>query len=225
MNNPQNFPLVLLAGGQSSRMGAPKGLVDYQGKPWLLEQLGRFKTAGGKEAVIVLGYHLERYFERIPWLRTTGNEELNPLALPVSVVVNQTPECGQFSSLQCAIAFFLKKDWSGAFILPVDVPGPQKEVYHRLSAAFTDKIDVVIPQYHSKGGHPVLLSRRFLGQLISLSLESTEARLDFQIHGLSSERVARVRVSDDQVRLNINSSSDFRDYADRKVGIRARAGH
>lgn len=225
MNNPQDFPLILLAGGQSSRMGIPKGLVDYHGKPWLLEQLGRFETAGGKEAVIVLGYHLERYFERIPWLRTTGNEELCPLNLTVSVVVNQTPECGQFSSLQCAISVILGKDQPGAFILPVDVPGPLKAVYDRLSAALIHKINVVIPQYRSKGGHPVLLSRRFLGQLISLPLESNEARLDLQIQGLSPERVARVRVSDAQVRLNINSSNDFRDYADRQVGIRLRPGH
>jgi CTP:molybdopterin cytidylyltransferase MocA len=224
-SDPQYFPLILLAGGQSSRMGTPKGLVDYHGKPWLLEQLGRFETAGGKEAVVVLGYHLERYFEKIPWLRTNGNEGLCPRALTVSVVVNQTPACGQFSSLKSAISFLLEKDCPGAFILPVDVPGPQREVYDRLSAALISKTDVAIPQYRSKGGHPVLLSRRFLGQLISLSLESNEARLDLQIRGLPPERVARVRVNDAQVRLNINLSSDFSDYADRPAGTRSRPGY
>ena len=214
-NTFQVFPLILLAGGQSSRMGTPKGLVEYQGQPWLLEQLGRFEAASGKEAVIVLGYHREQYVERIPWLRRARDEASVQSGLAVSVVVNKTPEFGQFSSLQCAIPYLFKREWSGAFVLPIDVPGPHKEVYGRLSAAFNDRLDVVIPQYRSKGGHPVLLSRRFLGQLLSLPVANTEARLDIQIRALSQDRVAKVRVSDPQVRLNINTLEAFRAFADR----------
>ena len=51
-NTLQDFPLILLAGGKSSRMGTPKGLVDYQGQPWLLEQLGRFRAACGERAMV-----------------------------------------------------------------------------------------------------------------------------------------------------------------------------
>lgn len=217
INMIQVFPLILLAGGQSSRMGTPKGLVDFRGRPWLLEQLSRFEAASGKVAVIVLGYHQERYFERIPWLQDAREEASVQSGLAVYVVVNKTPELGQFSSLRCAIPFLLEKGWSGAFILPVDVPGPQREVYGRLGKAFSNK-DVVIPQYRSKGGHPVLLSRRFLGQLFSLSVSSNEARLDLQIQALSRERVAQVRVNDPQVRLNINTLEEFRAFADRRGG-------
>ena len=179
-------------------MGTPKGLVEYQGRPWLLEQLRRFEAASGKEAVIVLGYHQERYFERIPWLLSARQEASIQSGLAVSVVVNKTPELGQFSSLQSAIPFLLEKDWSGAFVLPVDVPGPRREIYDRLGAALSKKVDVVIPHYRSKGGHPVLLSRRFLARLISLPFADDDARLDKQIRALSQERVAKVRVSDAQ---------------------------
>ena len=217
-NKIEDFPLILLAGGQSSRMGTPKGLVDYQGQPWLLEQLSRFEAASGKEAVIVLGFHQEQYFERIPWLRGARDEASVQSGLAVSVVVNKTPEFGQFSSLQRAIPFILEKGWSGAFVLPVDVPGPQREVYSRLGAAFKKELDVVIPQYRSKGGHPVLLSRRFLGRLISLPVADNEARLDKQIRALSPEQVAKVRVRDPQVCLNINTLEEFRAFADRRDG-------
>ena len=199
-------------------MGTPKGLVDYQGQPWLLEQLSRFEAALGKEVVIVLGYHQEQYFERIPWLRGARDEASVQSGLAVSVVVNKTPEFGQFSSLQRAIPFILEKGWSGAFVLPVDVPGPQREVYSRLGAGFNNELDVVIPQYRSKGGHPVLLSRQFLGQLLSLPAANNEARLDKQIQALSQERVAKVRVSDPQVCLNINTLEEFRAFADRRDG-------
>ena len=217
-NKIEDFPLILLSGGQSSRMGTPKGLVEYQGQPWLLEQLSRFEATSGREAVIVLGYHQEQYFERIPWLRGAREGASVPCGLAVSVVVNKIPELGQFSSLQCAIPFLLEKDWSGAFILPVDVPGPRREVYGRLLAAFNDRLDVIIPQYRSKGGHPVLLSRRFLGQLLSLPAANNEARLDKQIQALSQERVGRVRVSDPQVCLNINTLEEFRAFVGRREG-------
>jgi molybdenum cofactor cytidylyltransferase len=210
----QFFPLILLAGGQSSRMGTPKGLVDFQGRPWLLEQLSRFEAASGKKALIVLGYHQERYFEGIPWLRSARDEASVQSDLAVSVVVNKTPELGQFSSVQCAIPYFLEKEWSGAFILPVDVPGPHREVYGRIVAAFNNNVDVVIPQYRSKGGHPVLLSRRFLGRLISVPVANKEARLDKQIRDLSPDRVAKVKVSDPQVCLNINTLAEYRAFAD-----------
>lgn len=218
INTIEAFPLILLAGGQSSRMGTPKGLVDFKDQPWLLEQLSRFEAASGKEAVIVLGYHQERYFERIPWLRGARDEASVQSGLTVSVVVNKTPEFGQFSSLQCAIPLLLERDWSGAFVLPIDVPGPPREVYARLGAAFNDRLDVIIPQYRSKGGHPVLLSRRFLGQLLSLPVANIEARLDIQIRALSQDRVARVKVNDSQVCLNINSLEAFRAFADRRDG-------
>jgi len=217
-NKIEDFPLILLAGGQSSRMGTPKGLVDYQGQPWLLEQLSRFEAASGKEVVIVLGYHQEQYFERIPWLRGARYKASVQSGLAVSVVVNKTPEFGQFSSLQRAIPFLLEKDWSGAFVLPVDVPGPQREVYSRLGAAFNKELEVVIPQYRSKGGHPVLLSRRFLGRLISLPVADNKARLDKQIRALSQEQVAKVRVSDPQVCLNINTQEEFRAFSDYRDG-------
>ena len=218
INMTEAFPLILLAGGRSSRMGTPKGLVDYQGQPWLLEQLSRFEAASGKEAVIVLGYHQEQYFERILWLRGAREGASVQSGLAVSVVVNKTPEFGQFSSLQCAIPSLLEKNGSGAFVLPVDVPGPHEEVYGRLCAAFNDRLDVIIPQYRSEGGHPVLLSRRFLGQLLSLPVANIEARLDIQIRALSPDRVARVRVSDPQVCLNINTLEEFRAFADHRHG-------
>lgn len=217
-NKIEDFPLILLSGGQSSRMGTPKGLVEYQGRLWLSEQLSRFAAASGREAVIVLGYHRERYFERIPWLRGSREEASVQSGLAVSVVVNKTPELGQFSSLQCALPFLLEGDWSGAFFLPVDVPGPHSEVYDRLGAAFNDRLDAIIPQYRSQGGHPVLLSRRFLGHLLSVPVANNEARLDIQIRALSPERVVRVRVSDPQVCLNINTLEEFRAFEDHQHG-------
>ena len=181
INQIENFPLILLAGGKSSRMGTPKGLLDYRGEPWLLEQLRRFKAACGKQVIVVLGFHHERYFEEITWLKTAGKESVHQLGLDISVVVNPNPEHGQFSSLQCAIPPSLTLPRSGgragvevpgAFVLPVDVPGPNKDVYGRLTEALGVTTAAAIPRYRSRGGHPVLLSRAFLDRLTAVSHSS-----------------------------------------------------
>ena len=223
INQIENFPLILLAGGKSSRMGTPKGLLDYRGEPWLLEQLRRFKAACGKQVIVVLGFHHERYFEEITWLKTAGKESVHQLGLDISVVVNPNPEHGQFSSLQYAIPPSLPRSGGragvevpGAFVLPVDVPGPNKGVYGRLTEALGVTTTAAIPRYRSRGGHPVLLSRVFLDRLTAVSLSSAEARLDLQIKALPRERVAFVPVDDEEVSLNMNIMDEFRNYALRK---------
>lgn len=239
-NMIRHFPLIILAGGKSSRMGTPKGLINYRGDFWLLEQLRRFKAASGERTVIVLGFHHEQYFEKISWSRTAVNESVNQLGLNISVVVNPNPEYGQFSSLLSAISilsvrppcsgqlpegpgfafperrtptpegnFFIP----GAFVLPVDVPGPQKKVYERLTGVFGEPVEAVIPRYQSKGGHPVLLSRAFLRRLATVSPSSAEARLDLQIRSLPVDRVTFVPVDDAFVCLNMNSLDEFQSYS------------
>jgi CTP:molybdopterin cytidylyltransferase MocA len=243
------FPLILLAGGRSSRMGIPKGLVDYHGHPWLKEQLKRFKSASGRRAVIVLGFHLERYFKQIPWLKKATYKPVQQLGLEISTVINPTPEQGQFSSLKCAIAllsaprlspspqpspsrlsssqasrgegerfpssFLEDRGGGGAFILPIDVPCPGKEAFENLTAAFHDSIDAVIPQYQSKGGHPVLLSAGFLQRLTEVPHSSPDARLDLQIQALPVKRITFVPVENKNILLNMNSLAEFQGYSNK----------
>jgi CTP:molybdopterin cytidylyltransferase MocA len=227
----KDFPLILLAGGRSSRMGTPKGLLDYQGHPWLIEQLLRFKDASGEKAVIVLGFHQTPYFKQIPWMEQAVNQPVRHFGLEISVVLNPTPEFGQFSSLQSAIAFLHAQEtdfderrttidersvsgpkFPGAFILPIDVPCPAKEVFEKLTGAFSHSLDAVIPRYQSRGGHPVLLSGGFLSRLADVPLSSPLARLDLQIQALPVKRITFVPVQDKDICLNMNVLDEFQTY-------------
>jgi CTP:molybdopterin cytidylyltransferase MocA len=234
-------------------MGSPKGLLDYQGHPWLLEQLGRFRAASGQQAIVVLGFDHKSYFRRIPWLPSAEKKAVLHLGLETRVVINKTPEHGPFSSLQCAAAFlpkiqakdrrlktepsfslkaaegtepnlaegrtpkaegcFLMKNIPGAFILPIDVPGPGIEVYSALLKAFRGKIEAAIPRYQSKGGHPVLLSCNFLQTLTRVSPGSEWARLDHQIRNLPDDRKVFLSVADPRVVLNMNFLEEFQAYS------------
>jgi CTP:molybdopterin cytidylyltransferase MocA len=232
-----DFPLILLAGGRSSRMGTPKGLLKYEGHPWLVEQLMRFKVASGRRAIIVLGFHLAPYFNQIPWLEKAASQPVQYLGLEISVVLNPAPEFGQFSSLQCAVESFLDKQNEsaelrtarlsspkspnseliyGAFVLPIDVPCPGKEVFGKLAETVNSSIDAAIPQYQDRGGHPVLLSADFLHRLPEIPPGSPQARLDFQIQALPPVRTMLVSVNDKHIHLNMNSMDVFQNYAQKK---------
>ena len=211
-NSVESFPLILLAGGRSSRMGVPKGLMPYQGCPWLLEQFRRFRVAGGKRVIVALGFCREDYLRHFPWLAGDAQVPASLSGLNISIAVNPHPQRGPFSSLQSAIAALKEEDHPGVFVLPIDVPGPGREVFEAMSRAFGGSLKALIPCFKSKGGHPVLLSRPFIIHLAGIAPDAMDARLDFQIRALPRNRVARIPVPDEQISMNMNRPEDFKHY-------------
>lgn len=186
-----NYPIIILAAGQGTRMGTPKGLIDYNGLPWIVEQLRRSRKAGFARSLVVLGYQHVDYLYRVP---------------DMDHVVNPEPGRGQFSSLQCGLASLDLKSVPGAFVLPVDVPCANRETLEDLAA---EKVDVVIPTWKQRGGHPVLLSRAFIEYLLGLPPES---RLDEEIHKLSINHVLHIAVEDASVVMNINTADEWKKF-------------
>jgi molybdenum cofactor cytidylyltransferase len=203
-------PLLLLSAGASTRMGAPKGLLDFEGVPWLVRQLRAFRRAGGARAVVVLGFHRELYERAIPWLAQAQGA---PVPIPaegleLSCVHNPAHASGQFSSLQAGARALAG---SPAFVLPVDVPCAAPEVWAALQLALDPRTDACVPETLGRGGHPVLLSRDALCSLLAIPHDSPEARLDMQLHRLRA--VKRVAVRDPRIRLNLNTPDDLRQFA------------
>ncbi|GAH22194.1 unnamed protein product, partial [marine sediment metagenome] len=79
-----------------------------------------------------------------------------------NIVANTHPERGFFSSIQCGLQALSSTNQVGVFILPLDVPCPQKHVWELLALGLSSfKINVSIPEFNGKKGHPVLLSEDF----------------------------------------------------------------
>ena len=81
---------VILSGGASSRMGSPKALLPYQGRPFLehLLDITTHPRIGARR--VVLGAHAEHIAKEVA---------LNP----DEVVLNEQWEQGQLSSIRAAI--------------------------------------------------------------------------------------------------------------------------
>ena len=183
--------ILLLAAGKSTRAGQPKGLIPHRGKPWLLHQA---ETLSFARLLVVVGFHRESYEKVLDGTRA-------------EIVVNPHPEEGQFASLQVGLRHSSAKS---VFVLPLDTPAPERELWEELEAALIPPARVVVPEFGGRGGHPVLLARDFLQELVQLP---TTDRLDAAIHRLTTASVRRVRSSDARLVMNLNSPADFAEHS------------
>jgi CTP:molybdopterin cytidylyltransferase MocA len=174
-------------------MGEPKGLVAFEGRPWIEAQLA---ALGQRRVVVVLGHDHGRYLEAIP-----------DLAKRAEVVVNPDPDRGPFSSLQVGLAALgASGPPAPAFVLPVDAPAASPAVWRALEEALGPELDAAIPAFQGHGGHPVLLAAPFMARLGRLDPASPEARLDV---ALRSAKALLVETGDPRVRMNLNAPEDW----------------
>jgi len=199
--------LILLAGGKSSRMGSPKGLLDYQGTPWILEQVKRYGHIENPKVYIGLGYDFQKYFDSIPWLKNAIDNFYNYNGVEVKVVMNNQPEYGAFSTLQTVLREI--EEHSTVMIQPIDVPLANIE---SLTAIINENNSIVIASYKAKNGHPVKLKPVFWNTLLMVNTSSNTARLDTQIKQVKTSSITYVSIADNAVYQNINTLKKWNDY-------------
>ncbi|MCF6348907.1 MAG: NTP transferase domain-containing protein [Flavobacteriaceae bacterium] len=199
--------LILLAGGKSSRMGSPKGLLDFHGTLWILAQIASYKHIENPKVYIGLGYDYEQYLETIPWFKDAIENSYNYNGVEVKVVINDQPQLGSFSTLQAVM-----RNINVGYIIivqPIDVPLPNEQ---SLTAIINENNTIVIPKYNGKNGHPVKLKPEFWKPLLTLDSFSSEARLDKQIKLFNTSSVTYLKVNDKSVYQNINTKEKWNYY-------------
>jgi molybdenum cofactor cytidylyltransferase len=205
--------LVLLAGGASSRMGMPKGLLPYGDVLWLEEQLNRFSGVG-KRVYIGLGYDYDLYFKKLPWLEECLHFPAHTHNCLIRSVLNPNPQFGSFSTLHCILNQIEIIDVS-IFINPIDVPLPDKNLLRNMLVKQDKR--VLIPVYKNRKGHPVLIDSVFTSKLKSLDIENPNARLDIQIRSLPDTEVVMMECNSKVVIMNLNDRKSYDDYCHIKL--------
>ncbi len=196
-------PLILLAGGKSERMGQPKGLLSWKDRPWLLHQLDAYRRAGGRRAVVVLGYNAEAYLAALPELRAGDGSFRGSLRL--TACINPRPESGPFSSVQAGLDHLSAENHPRIFFMAVDRPAPTPGTWRRLCAA--GDLSMAYPACGEKKGHPVLLSAAFAGQILLTPPEG--ARMDVLRESLPSGMCRSVETDDPLTGTNLNTPEDW----------------
>lgn len=145
---------IVLAAGQSRRMGDPNKLTATVGGRPLVRIAVEAAIASAADPVVVVTGHRADEVEAA----LTG--------LDVRFVHNPDYAAGLSTSLKCGIGS-LSPDVDGAIVLLADMPGVDAETLDRLIAAFDPSGGglVVLPTHEGKRGNPVLWSRRLFADL------------------------------------------------------------
>lgn len=191
---------IILAAGASERMGGPKALLRLPDGRTLLEaQRATLREAGCARVTVVLGKAAEEIRD--------AHE-----ALEVDWVINEGWESGQFSSIVQGLRHAIASGDSGAIVLPVDAAGVRADTVVSIieTALRNPHLDVIVPEYGERGGHPVYLSRAFGESMVGLDPAGEDSRLDVQIGRAAN--LMRLPVNDPYVAQNINTAQDWKDF-------------
>ena len=146
-------PAIILAAGESRRMGTPKALLQFRGRTFLEGLIARFETHCDP-VIVVLGHDAEliRSAAGVPYASAR-------------FVVNPNYALGMLTSLQCGLRSLPEHAAHAVFTL-VDHPDPADTTITAVVNA--PPAPVVIPRFAGRKGHPVRLSRRVIEELLVL---------------------------------------------------------
>jgi molybdenum cofactor cytidylyltransferase len=136
---------VVLAAGESRRMGRPKQLLPFGERTILERVVDTLLTAGVGEVIVVLGHLADRVGAVL------GDR-------PVKAVVNEAYRQGMLSSVKCGVrAIGLEHD-AVLFALG-DQPQIDTAVVSEVIRAYrAGNAGILIPRYGTKTGHPIIIN-------------------------------------------------------------------
>lgn len=185
------FGAVVLAAGQSSRMGGPnKLLTPYEEQPLAHHAFARIAGLGLGDAVCVTG----RDAEAIGGLATSLN---------LRCVHNPGFAAGMGTSIAIGVRA-LRSDLSGIFIVLGDMPRLTAADFASLAAAMAEG-GISVPVFHGRRGHPVLFAASYRPDLEKLAGDNG-AKAILREHG---DRVIEVPVANSGVLFDCDTLEDF----------------
>lgn len=144
---------IVLAAGESRRMGTQKLLLPYAGKTVIAHIVDKILECGLGEVVVVTG---------------SDRDAVEGALAPRDVMFAFNPEVqrGMLSSLRIGLKA-LSPQVSGVLVVLGDQPAVQADVVRLVLQAFdTDPRSIVVPISAAKRGHPLLFSARFIPEVL-----------------------------------------------------------
>jgi len=182
---------VLLAAGESTRMGRLKQLLPWAGTTLLAWQVRQLLEAGVEDVVVVLGHRAE---------------EIRPAVPPEArIVVNAAYRQGRATSLRRG-AEALAPETEAILVLSVDQPRPAWLSRALIERWRQRRPAVVSPRFARGYGHPVLVDGSLLPELRAVSEEGLGLRAVIDQHAPEADSI---EVTNQAVDADLNTPRDY----------------
>lgn len=188
------FTAILLAAGQSSRMGQPKGLMDWQGQPLIAHQARQILLSRMDQLIIVLGHQPNQYE---PWI---GFEDSR-----IQRIRNENWQEGKSSSIRKGLSV-IEKSCKAILFVNVDQPVTAGIIDSLLNSLEQTKALIHIPICNGKRGHPILISAQLLNALREVNEDTQGLKRVIKDH---PDQVADVSIDDPSILFNFNTIQDY----------------
>ncbi|MDQ3695166.1 MAG: molybdenum cofactor cytidylyltransferase [Chloroflexota bacterium] len=143
---------IILAAGQSSRLGRPKQLLPLAGRPLLAHVVAHAAASGLDETILVLGH------EAAAIAAALGNHGQR-------TVINPDYAAGQSTSVRAGLAAVSPQTNAVVFLLG-DQPAVTVDIIDAMLDTYrVHRSGIVVPAYGGRRGNPVLFDRAVFPEL------------------------------------------------------------
>jgi molybdenum cofactor cytidylyltransferase len=198
---------IILAAGESRRMGFPKALLPYPlpdglETTFLERLLHALNRSRAEPIVVILGHEGERIKSSISetsWGRAVS-------------IMNERYRDGMLTSILTGIDAVAKSPAAGTLLLPVDHPDVSSEIVDLLIGCYEESPrPIVLPVHGGRRGHPVLFGRAVFDELrrAPLSVGARQVVWDHQ------RDLLEVEVQDAGIGRDVDTPLDYRSLRER----------
>lgn len=185
---------LLLAAGESSRMGSLKALLPWKGTTLLDHQITALRSAGIHKVIVVLGHR---------------SESLQPILQGregVTGTVNPDYAQGKTTSIKAGLSALAPDEPAAILILNVDQPRSPETIGELLRRHREAEALITIPTYRGKGGHPIIMDSALLEDLRSISEETLGIKAVVRAY---QERAQRTEMAAAEVLWDLNTPEQY----------------
>jgi molybdenum cofactor cytidylyltransferase len=195
-----NIWAIILAAGESKRMGFPKMLLDFGGKTMLERVIENVKCSDVDEIIVVLG---------------AENEKLKSIVsnLSVRLCYNENFMDGMLSSVKCGFRNISDR-YEAVLVFQGDQPYINADIINSVIRAYrSTDFGLIMPVCNGRRGHPLLIDHRY-NDKIEL-LDSSEG-LRSLAHKFS-EDVLEVETADEGILKDFDTYAEYKSDINQKL--------
>jgi CTP:molybdopterin cytidylyltransferase MocA len=197
------IPGIILAAGNSSRMGRIKALLPISKDETFLDRVTRTLRNGGVEEVIVV----------VGADAAAIREAVGRSKMPARVVENPNYENGQLSSLVAGLKAVDRPGVTGALVTLIDVPLVSPATVRALLQEFrAGRALIVRPASKGRHGHPVIFDRALFDEFRRANPAEGAKEV---VRAYSAEQL-NVEVADEGAFTDIDTPEDYNRLIDLK---------